>query len=245
MRPDFEVRQDKEIPLNNKILTLIFNDMLDALSTHCISRPGALPCSLSAVFFSQSSSQTPLPSSDKCWEMKSKNASEYPWRHGIVVANIFPCVCQTNATSQLFYQKYPLPRCSLRFLLPVTAVTIPTPLGAASLWLQKLKAFLPPSRIKRPSQPPSAGHVPIDRGQNCLLMTAVEFCKAELPGQASRELFAPSQLFTGLLFQITSDLTFPCLLYFHKSLPSAQISFLSAFKKTTDLSKSVASPASS
>lgn len=77
-RPDFKVMQDKKVPLNNKILTLIPNDTLNVSSVCCISHPGATPCSLSVVFFLQSSSQTPLPSSDKCWEMKSKNASEYP-----------------------------------------------------------------------------------------------------------------------------------------------------------------------
>lgn len=70
--------QDKEVPLNNKILTLIPNGTLNVSNVRCISHPGATLCSLSVVFFLQSSSQTPLPSSDKCWEMKSKNASEYP-----------------------------------------------------------------------------------------------------------------------------------------------------------------------
>lgn len=132
-----KVTQDKEVPLNNKILTLLLNDILNVSSMCCISRPGAMPCSLSAVLFFQSSSQAPLPSSDKCWEMKSKNASEYPWRHSLVIAHIFPCVRQTKATFQLFYRKYSLPRYSLRFLLLVTAVTIPTHLGAASLRPQK------------------------------------------------------------------------------------------------------------
>lgn len=130
--------QDKEIPLNNKILTLIFNN----LSRCCINRPGVMPCSLSVLFFFQSSSQTPLPSGDKCWEMKCRNAAEYPWRHSLVIANISPCICRTKATFQLFYQKHSLPRCSLRFLLLVTEVTIPTQLGAASLRPQKIKGFL-------------------------------------------------------------------------------------------------------
>lgn len=136
--PAFKAMQDKEIPLNNKILTLIFNN----LSRCCINRPGVMPCSLSVLFFFQSSSQTPLPSGDKCWEMKCRNAAEYPWRHSLVIANISPCICRTKATFQLFYQKHSLPRCSLRFLLLVTEVTIPTQLGAASLRPQKIKGFL-------------------------------------------------------------------------------------------------------
>lgn len=42
MRYDFKVMQDKEIPLNNKILTLILNDLFNVLGMCCIHCPGAM-----------------------------------------------------------------------------------------------------------------------------------------------------------------------------------------------------------
>lgn len=80
------------------------------------------------------------------------------------------------------------------------------------------------------------GIVPIDMGQNSPLIIAEQFYKAELHTHTSQELFAPSQLFTVVPFQITSNLTFLHLLNFHKTLPSTQIYSLLTFKKIMDFS---------
>lgn len=197
--------------------------MLNISSLRCLSHPGALPRSLSALFFFQASSQTPLPSSDKCWEMKSKNTSEYLGTLGLVIANIFPRACQTKAIFQLFLPKIPSATLQPAFH---SAVTIPTRLGFPLT--AKIKGFLA-------TEPRShrAGHVPIDTGQNFPLISAEQFYKAAFPSQPSQELPAPSQLLAVLPSQITANLTFPCLPYLH----SAQIYFLLAFKKTTELGK--------
>lgn len=137
--------------------------MLSIPSMCCISRPGVMPCCLSVIFFFQLSSQTPLPSSDKCREMKIKNALVYSWRHSLVIANVFPCVCHTKANFQLFYQKYPLPPCSCGF-----CSEDPNPAGNCFPPTTKLKDFLSTKPYYSPLQPQIAGHIPIKTGQNSL-----------------------------------------------------------------------------
>jgi len=112
----------------------------------------------------------------------------------------------------------------------------PNPAGSCFLLTAKIKVFLATEPCYSPSQTQSAGHVPMDSGQNSPLIIADQFYTAELPTQASQELFTPLRIFAMPPFQITSNLTFPCLLHFHKSLPTAQVYFLLIFKITMDFS---------